>query len=29
MPFLMDFLLFGGLLGAGWYISLSCVEKVA
>lgn len=29
MPFLVGFLPFGGLLGAGWYISLSWVEKVA
>jgi hypothetical protein len=29
MPFLMDFLPFGGLFGAGWYISLYWVKKTA
>lgn len=29
MPFLVDFLPFGGLLSAGWYISLPCVKKTA
>lgn len=29
MPFLADFLPFGGLSSAGWYISLSRVDKMA